>query len=310
MSQPTSIKDILASSLPNLDKSLRQKMLQQEILRHWDDIFGKFADKIMPVRFDGDVLFINSNDNSLNDMLKYSLPNLVSRINALVGSQFIAQIKFSGKIGAEIIPPKKNPAPVENTNAQKVSLTAEEISELEAKVADVENLLARQKRLDYLISFAIAQKKKIQCGWHKCALCDVLCKPEEIICNVCVVKERERMQREIRRIFCDAPETPFRAVQEKICESVPYLKSECTLEKIEAARMDLILQTAARVSYGDMSSERAKFLVSLARQLPVDKLTPAIISRTLHEFRFNLADLPKVETQGFSKLPKGLSRKK
>ncbi len=310
MSQPTPIKDILASSLPDIDKTLRQKMFQQEILRHWDEIFGKLADKIMPVRFDGDMLFINSNDNSLKDMLKYSLPNLVGKINGLIGSQVIAQIKFSGKIGTEVILPKKNPASIENVNAQEISLTAEEIAELETKVADIENPTMRQQRLEDLEVFALAQKKKMRRGWHKCALCNVLCRPEEIICGVCVVKERDRMQREIRRIFYDAPETPFRAVQEKICESVPYLKSECTLEKIESARMDLILQTAARVSYGDMTSERAKFLVSLARQLPAEKLTPAIISRTLHEFRFNLADLPKLDAQEFNKLPKGLSRKK
>ncbi len=309
MSQPTSIKDILKSNLPDIDKTLRQKMFQQEILRRWDEIFDRFADKIMPVRFEGDTLFINSNDNSLKDMLKYSAKNFVDKINALIGSQVIAQVKFSGKIGAALEKAEKKPAPIEFTNDKNL-LTAEEIAELEKQVADIGNPQFRQKRLAHLIGFANAQKSKLKRGWHKCALCDVLCKPEEIICGVCLIKERERMQMEIRRIFFDAPETPFRAVQEKVWRSVPHLKAECTLEKIEAARMDLILQTAASVSYGDTTSDKARFLVRLARQLPEEELTPAIITRTLHEFRFNLADLPKMEERGFSKLSVKLHRKK
>ena len=310
MSQPTSIKDILKSNLPDIDKTLRQKMFQQEILRRWDEIFDKFADKIMPVRFEGDTLFINSNDNSLKDMLKYSAQNFVDKINALIGSPVIAQIKFSGKIGASLEKAEKKPAPIEIADDKKILLTAEEIAELEKQVAEIENPLARQKRLKYLIDFANAQKSKMERGWHKCALCDVLCKPEEIICGVCLVKERERMQMEIRRIFFDAPETPFRAVQEKVWRSVPHLKAECTLEKIDAMRMELILEVAGRVSYGDTTSERARFLVRLARQLPDEKLTPAIINRTLREYKFNLADLPKMEVQEFSKLPPKLHRTK
>ena len=308
MGQPTSIKDILASDLPDIDKTLRQKMLQNEILRRWDEIFDRFADKIMPVRFEGDTLIINSNDNSLKDMLKYSAKNFVDKINAVIGNPVIAQIKFGG-IAEPVKAVEKKNAPVEIAKDKNL-LTAEEIAELEKQVEGIENPERRQKRLENLISFANAQKSKIQRGWHKCALCNVLCKSEEKICSVCLVKERERMQQEIRRIFFEAPETSYREVQERIWRSVPYLKSECTLERIEASRMDLILQTAARVSYGDTTSDTARFLVRLARQLPDEKLTPAIITRTLHEFRFNLADLPKIEAQEFSKLSKRLRRPK
>ena len=89
----------------------------------------------------------------------------------------------------------------------------------------------------------------------------------------------------------------------------PHLARECTLDTIESARMDLIAQTAARVSYGDTTSDAAKFLVMLVRQLPREKLTPAIISRTLKEFHFNLADLPPFDEYKFKKMPRRSSRK-
>ena len=112
------------------------------------------------------------------------------------------------------------------------------------------------------------------------------------------------MIQEIRKIFIAAPETRFREIQQKIIRQFQYFHEECTLEKIESARMDLILQQASKVSYGDTTSDAAKFLVQLIRQLPREKLTDAIINRTLKEFKFNLANLPPFPKYEFSKFEK------
>ena len=68
--------------------------------------------------------------------------------------------------------------------------------------------------------------------------------------------------------------------------------------------MDLILQRAAKISYGDTTSDAVIFLVCLIRQLPREKLTDGIIKRTLKEFKFNFADLPPFNEYNFSKLEK------
>ena len=207
----------------------------------------------------------------------------------------ISDIKF-GKGFAAPPPVKEIPAePVQ----EEIILTPEEIAECEEKVSAVNDENLRQTLLETMLSYVKSQKRKVKNGWHKCKLCNVLCPPKENICNICAIKERERMVKAIRKIFLTAPETHFREIQQRMARQFPYL--ECKLETIESARMDLILQYAAKVSYGDTTSEAAKFLVRLIRQLPSEKLTNAIIIRTLREFKFNLTDLPPLPKYEFSK---------
>ena len=279
--------------------NLRKKLLQQEIFNRWSEILPAFSNKIFPVKIQGDTLIVDSNDSAAKDTLKFGAPNLVKLINAKVspGLPIISEIKF-GRLFENSPPVQKN-LPVENV--EEIELTQEEIAECEKKVAAIVDENQRQFLLETFLSYAKSQKRKLQRGWHKCKFCNVLCPPKEIFCNVCKVKERGRMYKEIRKIFCATPETSFQEIQQKIIQEFPHLKAECTLEAIESARMDLISQQAKKISYGDTNSDAVKFLVRLIRQLPLEKLTPQIINRTLEEFRFNLADLPPFEKLHFTK---------
>ncbi len=304
MSEPEIIGEIIPKTLAMLDDSLNKKILHYEIFKHWREIVGPFADRIFPSQIDGDTLVIFSNDSSAKDYFKYAAQNFIDRINEKIGNgdKIITALKFGRSYNPPPAgsKPKKKPAPVA---LAEVELTDAEYDACEEKVAAIENPDSRQIILQTLISHAKSEKSKLQRGWHKCALCNLLCEPQKKICSSCTIKERERMQREIRLIFKRKPETPFRTIQKKITAEFPYLPGECTLSTIDAARMSLILQTAALVSYGDTTSERARFLVRLICQLPDEKLTPAIIERALRQFQFNLADQPKFEDRKIKKMP-------
>ncbi len=308
MSEPENVGVILQKTLEKINPELRKKLLQKEIFRRWHEIFTTLADKISPVKIQGDALIVTSNDSAVKDMLKFGAENFVKLINEKISPDLpiISTIKFG--INFDAAPTLKIPTQTKPAEIQ-IELTQEEIAECEMQVATVADENLKKILLETLLSRAKSQKRKIKLGWHKCKICDLLCPPKEILCNICTVKEREKMVSAIRKIFCTAPETPFREIQQKIIRQFPHLYEECTLEKIDAARMDLILQRAAKISYGDTTSDAAIFLVQLIRQLPREKLTDAIINRTLKEFKFNLADLPPLKDYKFSKSKKLTSKK-
>ena len=292
MSELERIDKVLYKTLAK-NPNLRRKFLQAEIFYRWKELFPQFANSISPAKIQDETLILYSNDNALKDMLKFRAADFIQQINEKISPviPIISDLKFGKIKPPKLIFPKKKPKKIIAPKFEEPELTAEEISECEKKVADVKNEIQRQILLETFLSYAKAEKRKLQRGWHKCKLCNSLCPPNDILCNVCTVKERERLQKTIRKIFCAAPETPFQKVQEKILIQFPYLQKECTLATIEFARSGLILQRAAKVSYGDSTSDAAIFLVCLIRQLPRHKLTQQIIDDTLKDFQFNLADL-------------------
>lgn len=310
MNEPEIISDIIPKSLSKVDATLRKKILRQELLNRWGKIFGAVATELELVKLDKGVLVIASQNSAVRDFVKYGAQGFIEKINAQMkqGDDFVTKIEFGrgNNFPPEI--PENPPAPEKNLPVE-VELAAEEIDDCEKKAATISDEEQRQIVLKTLLSHAKAEKSKLASGWHKCKFCELLCPPEETVCDICKVRERERLHKKIRRIFYDAPWTPFSEVQEKILKEFPHLQTECTLDTIDAARMDLILQAAARVSYGDTTSDAAKFLVMLVRQLPREKLTTNIISRTLKEFHFNLADRPPFDEYEFRKMPRRSSRK-
>ena len=297
MGELENIGAVLQKSLEKINPELRKKILQKEIFKRWHEIFKSLANKISPVKIQGETLIVTSTDGAVLDALKFGAEKFIKLINDTIspGMPVISEIKFGRSFDA---PPVIAPIPEQITEIE-IELTPEEIADCEKSVAAVADENLKATLLETVLSRAKSQKRKLQSGWHKCKFCNLLCPPKEILCNICAVKERGRMIQEIRKIFIAAPETHFREILQRITRQFPYLN--CTLETIESARMDLILQKAAKISYGDTTSDAAKFLVQLIRQLPREKLTDAIINRTLKEFKFNLADLPPLPKYEFAK---------
>ena len=305
MNEPEIASTVIQKSLSQIDKDVKQKIDLQFIFLRWRELVGDFADKIYPVEIKGKTLILHSNNSTLKDKFKYRAKDLVSKINSIFGVEVIDKIifgaNFNTKKNLSVESPKNTqPATAEVSNAE-VTLTDDEIAECEKKSAVIENPERRQMLFNCLVTKKKADKSKKISAWHKCALCENLCSPAEILCDICQVYERRKMVDAVRQIFYDAPETKFRDVQRQIAEKMPHMKAACTLTFIESARMSLIQQTARRLSFGDSESDLAKFLVRLVRQLPEEALTEKIIDRTLTEFRFDLADRPAFKPQTFSK---------
>ena len=97
------------------------------------------------------------------------------------------------------------------------------------------------------------------------------------------------------KIFYDAPQLKAWDAQKILLEKMPHMKNECSLAAIESARTSLIQKVAGKVRIGDEESPDVLKLVALAKRLPPDKLTPAIIRRTLIDLQFNLSEQPKIQ---------------
>ena len=100
---------------------------------------------------------------------------------------------------------------------------------------------------------------------------------------------------ELFKILYDEPWLKTHEAQRILLERMPHMKSECQLDVIESARTSLIQKVAGRVQFGDEDSPDVLKLVMLEKRLPPDKLTPAIIRRTLIDLQFNLAEQPKIQ---------------
>ena len=107
--------------------------------------------------------------------------------------------------------------------------------------------------------------------------CESLCAAEEILCEVCKIKEREAMNNALFKIFYDAPQLKAWDAQKLLLEKMPHMQAECSLAAVESARVSLIQKVAGKVRLGD------------------DKLTPAIVKRALVDLQFNLAEQPKIQ---------------
>lgn len=309
MSQPENINTILKKSLKLNGEDFYEDVLRHTIFDNWKEIAGVFADRAFPLKIKGDTLVLCSDDSSTKDKMKFLAGEIVDKINEIIGEDEnpIKRIDFGRSFD---VPIKKNNSSKDtatkssenlNEDVEEITLTPEEIAECEKKVAAIEDAALRQEIFQTFVLRARVMKLKYKNGWHKCKICNLLCRSEEIICPSCRISEREKMRAAIQKIFYSAPYENFKDIQSKITKKFPYLKSECTFEFIDAVRMNLILKLAALVPFGDTTSYDAKFLVMLIRQLPEEKLTTAIIRRTLNEFKFNLADKPSLDSREFAK---------
>ena len=298
------VSEVIKKTVNKMDDGVKRQIDYRLIILNWRKIVGEDAEKIFPANIQGTTLILHSDSPALKDSFKFRAPKIIRQINSYFDAEVITKISFQ-------FTPKKNFAPLDDAKnistgkifpEVEVTLTDSEIDECKKKSAVIANEQRRKMLFDCLVTKMKADKKLKLSGWKKCLLCENLCPPHENLCDVCKINERNRMTRRIRKIFHDAPETKFRDVQKKISEEFPYLRAECTLQFIESARMALIQQTANLLSFNDSESPLAKFFVRLVRQIPEELLTEKIISRTLHEFRFDLADRPPFQPQTFKKM--------
>ncbi|MBR3051626.1 MAG: DUF721 domain-containing protein, partial [Selenomonadaceae bacterium] len=265
-----------------------------ELNDNWDKLVDtSLAAKVKPVKLERGVLFVDVESSALKDQLKFLAEEIIDAINeTFSGTELrVKAIRIAKSFQIADKPPDKElPAQVAVQVAEP-TLTAEEIKRCEAQAEKISDAELRRAVLDTLLSQAKIQKRRRADDWHKCAKCETLCPPEEIFCEVCRLKEREAMVKELYKIFYDEPWLKTRDAQKLLLKKMPHMK--CPLDVIDSARTSLIQNLASHIRFGDENSSDVLKLVMLEKRLTPDKITPAIISRALADLHFNLADLPK-----------------
>ena len=113
------------------------------------------------------------------------------------------------------------------------------------------------------------------------------CKPEEIICENCRISERNKMRRKIRRLFYKNPCIKFHDVLNQVKKNFSHISEEISLGVVSTERNFLIKSLAGKIFFDDFNSETLKTLVMIYKQLPKEKLTDAVIKKSVKELRFN-----------------------
>ena len=270
-----------------------KKFLGNEVIHHWRELVDEnISAKIKPVKIERGVLFVDVRSSALRDQLKFFKEEIIDAINKKFAQAepLVKEIKIASVFQIADMPPDESKIKLED-----ITLTEEEIAACAEQAQKVSNEKLRQTVLQTLLGHARAQKLRLAQGWHKCLKCESLCAAEEILCEVCKIKERETMNNALFKIFYDAPQLKAWDAQKLLLEKMPHMQSECSLAAVESARVSLIQKVAGKVRLGDETSPDALKLVALEKRLPLDKLTPAIVKRALVDLQFNLAEQPKIQ---------------
>lgn len=290
------MRDFFREKMRSLGTETYKQFLCNEVIHDWDKLVDEsISEQVRPVKIERGVLYVNVQNSAFKDQLKFFAEEIIDAINEHYGQEkpLVKSIRIAkGFQIAEMTSAETSPVPVKKNEValEDITLTAEEIVLCESQAKKFSNDELRPTVLMTLLSQARIQKFRLANGWHKCAECETLCPPDEIFCEVCKIKARETMIEELYRIFYDEPWLKTHEAQKIFLERMPQMRGECSPDVIESARTSLIQKVAGSVRYGDEKSSDALKLVMLEKRLPPEKLTPAIIRRTLVDMQFNLAD--------------------
>lgn len=288
------IDRVLHEQMRSFGANAYKKFLYSEVIYHWSELVDEsISAQVKPVTIEHGVLFVNVKNSAFKDQLKFLTEEIIDAINEAFGEEEPLVKEIRPAKGFQIVnmpPPKLEPSPPEKSKItpEEITLTDEEVKRCEDYVTKYPDEEFRQMALDFLLRHTRAQKAELANGWHKCAKCGVLCPPEEIFCEVCKISEREAMVKELYRIFYDAPEIKTHEAQRVLLERMPHMRGECFPEAVESARTSLIQRIANQIREDDETSPDVLRLVALEKRLPLDKVTPAIVKRTLVDMQFNL----------------------
>lgn len=270
-----------------------QRFLCQELIHNWRKLVDEdIAAQVTPVALEHGVLFVEVKNSALKDQLKFFAEEIIDAVNEHAETPLVKEIRpakpFQTAAAQQEGTRDEGQGIRDKVAFDTITLTAEEIKRCTEQAAGFANDELRQAVLNTLLSQARVQKFRLANGWHKCAACDTLCPPEEIFCGVCRIRARTAMVEELYRIFYDEPWLTTRDARKILLERMPQMRAECLPEAVESARTSLIQKVAAGIRFGDEDSPDVLKLVALEKRLPLEKITPAIIRRTLLDLQFNL----------------------
>lgn len=291
------INKLLHKKMRSFGAATYEKFLCSEIERDWGNLVDdSIAEDIQPITLKRGVLFVAVIGSAHKDQLKFFAEEIIDAINENFGqgktlvkevrpakaSQIAKYLSEKISQSAQTEEPKLTP--------KQITLSEEEIARCREQSKKISDEKLRQTVFETLMSQARLQKFRLASGWHKCARCDTLCPPEENFCETCHIKERAAMVDELFKIFYDEPWLKPHEAQKILLDKMPHMRRDCPLDVVESARTSLIQKVAGKIRFGDEESPDVMKLVMLEKRLPPEKITPAIIRRTLIDLQFNLAD--------------------
>lgn len=303
------LESILQESMRALGEEPYKKLLSDEIILHWDTLVDKsISANVQPILLENGTLLVNAKSSAAKDQLKFFAEDIIDAINERFGNggQPVKEIRPAKPF--QVAEFKKKCRPV--TTNEKVTaknddvfLTNEEIALCEASAQKIADEELRAVMLKTLLSQTKSKKFKLSNGWHKCKSCDSLCEATETFCEVCRLKEHEKLRRQLFEIFYDTPWLSSEDVQKIFAEKFPHSSEQCPIDFVNSTRASLIQLLAGHLTQdeADEDSNEIMRIVMLERRLPPDKITPAIIRRTLSELQFNFANPVHFQRPKFSK---------
>ena len=302
------IESVLHNSIRALGSEIYKRFLSDEIVSHWDTLVDKsISANVQPIVMENGVLFVHAKSSAVKDQLKFFAEDIIDAINDAFGNggQAVKEIRPAKPYQVAIFKEKRRQIEMKDKLAVKsdeIPLTDEEIARCEAAAQKIADEDLRAVTLQTLLSQARAKKFKLSNGWHKCKTCDSLCEATETFCEVCRIKDNEKVRRLLFEIFYDMPWLGSEDAQKVFAEKFPN-REQCPIDFVNSTRASLIQLIAGHLTLDDAdeSSQEILRLVMLERQLPPDKVTPAIVRRTLSELHFNFADPIRFQRYKFSK---------
>ena len=297
----TGKNDFLRNKMRSFGAATYKKFLIGELIHDWSKIVDEsIAEKIRPVTIEHGVLFVDVPSSAWKDQLKFFAEEIIDAVNENFPQEEppVKEIRIAKGFQIAERPPEKISAPEVNSppvTLDEIILSDEEVAACKSRAAKISDEKLRRTVLETLLSQARAKKFRLATGWHKCQRCETLCPPEEIFCESCKINAREEMVRELFKIFYNAPQLKTHEAQKILTERMPHMQAECSPDVVESARTSLIQKIAGSVRFGDEESADVMKLVMLEKRLPAEKLTPAIIRRTLMDLQFNLSEQPKIQ---------------
>lgn len=286
------IDRVLHEQIRALGSAAYKKFLCSEVIQNWSRLVDEdIAAKVVPVEIKRGVLLVSAESSAFRDQLKFFKEEILDAINEAFGQPLVKDIRIAKSFQ---VPDNKKNSPAPADEAEEITLTAEEIKRCEERAEKFSDEELRPTILSALMAQVKGRKILRANDWHKCSKCSAMCPPEEILCAVCKIKERDVMVKKLFALFRETPWLKSQDAQKILLRQMPHMRAECSLAAIDSARTSLIQSLARKVRFGDETSPDALKLVMLEKRLPPDKLTPAIIKRALSDLRFNLAELPKL----------------
>ena len=291
------IDRLLHEQMRALGSAAYKKFLCSEVIRNWGRLVDEsIAAQVVPVTIEHGVLLVSAESSAFRDQLKFFKEEILDAINETFGQPLVKDIRIAKSFQ---VAKEKIFSPAQTDEAEEITLTAEEIKRCEEQAEKFSDEELRPTILSALMAQVKGQKVLRANNWHKCSKCSAMCPPEEKLCEVCKIKERDVMVKKLFALFRETPWLKSQDAQKILLRQMPHMRAECSLAAIDSARTSLIQSLARKVRFGDETSPDALKLVMLEKRLPPDKLTPVIIKRALSDLRFNLAELPKLPLKSF-----------